>query len=132
MYKALGTLLKRAGTTILEVGDITGPALKVGTMDTTSHSSTGGWREFITTIKEGGQVTFPINYDPAAATHGIAGLLDDFIDGTLKAFTVTFTDTGGTIWDFYAYVIGFIPSMPVEGKLSATVTLLISGAVTIR
>jgi predicted secreted protein len=132
MYKSLGTLLKRDTTTIVEVGDIVGPALKMGTMDTTSHDSAGGWREFITTLKEGGQVTFPINYDPATTTHGIAGLLDDFADGTLQTFHITFTDTGHTIWDFSAYVVGFTPSMPVEGKLSAAVTLQVSGAVTLR
>ncbi len=133
MYKALGTLLKHSGTTIKEVCDISGPAMKAGTIDTTSHDSTGGWREFVTTLKEGGEVTFQINYDPAHATHKNAagGLLKAFNDGTLEAFSVTFTDIAGSVWSFNAYVTGFVPKMPVEGKLSADVTLLISGAVTL-
>src|SRR5512138_534510 len=124
MYNALGTLLKHGGTTIKEVCDISGPAMKAGTIDTTNHDSTGGWREFVTTLKEGGEVTFQINYDPAHATHKDAagGLLNDFKNGTSVAFSVTFTDAANTVWSFSAFVIGFAPKMPVEGKLSADVT----------
>jgi predicted secreted protein len=131
MFKSLGTLLKRNGTTIAEVNNISGPSFSMGTMETTSHDSAGGWKQFVTTLKDGGEVSFEINFDPVAATHGTSGLLDDFVDGTLQTFTITFTDTAHTVWTFTAYVTKFSPSMPVEGKLGASVTLKLSGAPTL-
>jgi len=117
-------------TTIAEVGDIGGPALKQGTMETTSHSSASGWREFITTVKEAGDVTFPISFLPANVTHNeILGLIKDYRTGTLRKMQIVFTDTGTMTCSFSAYVTGFTPAMPVEGKLSSNLTVKISGAV---
>lgn len=125
-----GTLLKRNGTTIADVKDISGPNFSRGTIDCTSHSSASGWKEFVTGMKENGEVSFSINFDPTAATHAYnTGLLDDFIDGTLQTFTLTFPDS--TVWSFTAYVTAFGVTEPVEGVLGANVTLKLSGAPTL-
>lgn len=129
-----GTLLKRGDggspenfVTIAEVLDISGPALALGTEDATSHDS-NFWREFIPTIREGGDVTFDIQYY-SHTTHD--SLIADFNNRTLRNFQVVFPITPTETWAFAAYVTGFSMSAPVEGKLTASVTLQISGAVTI-
>ncbi len=129
-----GTLLKigdGAGTevftTIAEVLDISGPGLSVSVEETTNHDS-GGWRERTPTLKDGGEVTFDINYYSATTQDQIE---TDMLALTKRNWKLVFplpasgTDTRA----FAAYVTGFEPSAPVEGVLKASVTLSITGAV---
>ena len=114
---------------VANVTNIGGPSLALDVEDVTAHNSTDGWEEVIATILRTGEVTLDINYDPAAATHKNAalGLLHKLINRTLTVWTL-----GGPIgaWTFSAYVIGFEPGAPFDGKLTASVTLKITGAVT--
>lgn len=138
-YAAFGTLLKigNAGspetfTTIAQVLDISGPGIALDTEDVTNHSSTSGWEEVVATIKRSGEISFEINFDPAGATHDVdTGLLDDLDDKTKRNFQLVFPDTGSTTWSFSAFVTGFEPAMPVTGKLTASVTLKLTGAPTL-
>jgi predicted secreted protein len=138
---SFGTLLKIGNggtptetfTTIAEVRDISGPAFSVGTEDVTNHDSSG-WREFIPTIIEAGEVTFDVNFK-GDATQGFASgsLYDDMIDKTKRNFQIVLPSGVGSANDtgaFAAYVTGFELSAPVEGVLSASITLMITGAVT--
>ncbi len=137
---ALGTLLKigdgaatsEGFTTIAEVSDIGGPELALESIEVTNHSSPGGWREKIGGILDGGNVSLTINYDPPHATHNnTAGLIRDLRSRTLRNFELVFTDTGSTKWSFTALVAGFSPAEPIDGALTAEVTLEISGAPTL-
>lgn len=141
-YAAFGTLLQIGDstvqatanyTTIAQVQDISGPSLALNTDDVTAHDSTGGWMEFVATVKDGGEVTFDIVYDPAGTTHKNAsgGLLYELDQKTAKAYKVVFTDTASTAWTFNAFVTAFEPGEPVDGKLSASVTLKITGQPTL-
>ncbi len=131
-FSSHGTLLKihdgsSTYTTIAEVLDISGPGLSVSVEETTNHDS-GGWRERTPTLKDGGEVTFDINYYSAATQDQLE---TDMGNLTKRLFQVVFplpasgTDTRG----FSAYITGFEPSAPVEGVLKASVTLSITGAV---
>ncbi|KKL69977.1 hypothetical protein LCGC14_2109540, partial [marine sediment metagenome] len=42
-------------------------------------------------------------------------------------FQLIFPDSGTTTWSFAALVTGFEPSAPVDGPLTASVSMLISG-----
>lgn len=137
---AFGTLLKlgdggsptESFTTIAEVTEIGGPELSLDTEDGTHHGSTGGWEEVIPTILRSGTVPFTIQYDPAGATHDAStGLLADMGDKTLRNFELVFPDTGSTTWSFSAYVVGFTPGAPHDGKLTAECSLKISGQPTL-
>lgn len=129
----LGCLLKRNSVTIAEVQSVSGPGLSLGTVETTHLSSTGGWKEFIATLKEMKAITFTVNFLPAGATHSaVAGLAYDLVQRTLQAFSVTFSDTGATVWSFSAYVTDFdVSGISTDGKLSASVTLRPSGQPTL-
>lgn len=128
-----GTLLKigdGAGsetfTTIAEVNDITGPTIDLGTEEVTSHDSSG-WREFIPTLKSGGDVTFDINYYSATTQDQ---LKTDHGNRTKRNFQLVLTTSPAETVAFAAYITGFEVSAPVEGALRASVTLSITGAVT--
>ena len=134
-----GALLKigdgggtEAFTTIAEVSNISGPNLKLDTTEVTSHSSSGAWRERIATLLDGGDVTFDIFFSPVGATHSqTSGLLKDMKNRTKRNFKLVFPNTGATEWIFPAYVGSFQPGMPVDGALTASLTLTIAGAPTL-
>ena len=132
---SFGTLLKigdGAGTevftTIAQVMDINGPGLSQGTQEVTPQTAANRARVHIATLLDGGEVTFDINYEPAGATHDqTTGLIKDMTDGTLRNFQTIFPDAATTTWSFAAFITGFEPTAPVDGALTASVTLKISG-----
>ena len=134
---AFGTLLYEGSSgsgggfgVIAEVQDIAGPALALALDDATHHESPDAWEEFIPTVKSTGDITFPINYIPTEATHDAStGLVKWLNDKSLRDFKIVFPDA--TEWPFSAFVTGFTPMAPVKGKLTANVSLKISGAPTL-
>jgi predicted secreted protein len=136
---SFGTLLKigdgqgsETFATIAEVTELKPPSLKLDTEDVTNHSSTGGWEEVIPTIKSGGEVGLKINFIPTNATHSYsAGLLKDFNNKTKRNFQIVFPDGSNTTWSFAAYVTAFKADAPVKGKLSADITLKVTGQPTL-
>lgn len=124
------TLTVAAGAAIVGVTQISGPGITLDTVDTTAHDSVDGWEEAVATILRSGEVTLDINYVPTAATHKNAGtgLLAIMLGRTSPVWTLAFT--GGS-WLFNAFVTGFEPSAPHDGKLSATITLKPTGVVTL-
>ena len=132
-YAGFGTLLKLGGTTVAGVQNISGPSLTLETIDVTNHSSTSAWREFVGGLKDGGEVTFDLVFDPVAATHKNAsgGLLNLLTTRASGSFSLTFPDSGLTVWSFTAFVTNFEPGEPVDGALMASATLKISGVPTL-
>ncbi len=137
---SFGTLLKLGDggsptetfTTIAEVKDISGPALKVNTEEVTSHSSTGSYEEHVPTTISAGEVSCDLNFVPTGATHSYtSGLIKDLKNKTKRNFQLVLPDTGSTTWTFAAYVTGFETKAPVKGVLSAAVKLLITGQPTL-
>ena len=119
-------------TTIAEVGDIAGPALATDIDDSTTHSSTGGYEDFVATIKRTGEITFPINYVPTTATHNpTTGLLAAWAAKTRKNWKLIFPDVGVTTWAFAGVVTGFSPKAPVGARLTADVSIKVYGQPTL-
>lgn len=118
--------------TIAEVQDIKGPKLKLSTEDVTSHDSTDGWVEKIGTLLEGGDVTFDVNWLPAAATQSFsAGLLKDMVGRTRRNFQLVVPAAASLTWAFAAYVTEFEPELRVKGAQKASIKLEISGKPTL-
>jgi len=118
-------------TTIAEVRDIEGPELEAEAKEVTSHDS-GGWREYISTLLSGGEVSFDLNFIPTNATQSAStGLIRDMVNRTRRNFRLVFPDAGSTTWTFAALVTGFKPSAAVEDELLAEVTLQITGQPTL-
>lgn len=136
---SFGTLLKigdgasaETFTTIAEVQNITGPALSLETIEVTNHSSTEGWKERVGGLLDGGEVAFDVNFLPTNATHSFsAGLIKDMVGRTKRNFKIVFPDGSSTTWSFTALVSKFQPKAPVNGQLSASVSLMITGKPTL-
>ncbi len=128
---AFGTTLKIGTTAIAEILDVSGPSLSMDTIDVTHHASPEAWREYVAGLLDAGEVSFDINYVPTAATHKNAsgGLLYLLATRASQAFTLTFPDA--TAWTFNGFVTGFEPSAPVDDKLSASITIKLTGKPTL-
>jgi hypothetical protein len=140
-YSSFGTLLQMgatdggggAMTTIAQVLDISGPEFTVDTEETTNQSSSGGYEEFLPTIKRSGNVTFDILFDPNAATHEAAstGIIYVMTNRKLRGYQLLMPTTAAKQWNFLGYIVGFSQANPVAGVQKASITIKVSGQPTI-
>ncbi|MGW4030745.1 phage tail tube protein [Streptomyces sp. NPDC004838] len=110
-------------TAIAHVTNVGGPGLSRNTIDVTTHQSPDAWMEFIGGLKDGGEVSLDINYDPADHDQLIA----DFDDKDPRSYRLVFPDPAQTTWTLKSVMTGFEPSAPVDDKLSAALTFKVSG-----
>ena len=132
-YAAFGTTIQRETVGIVQVQKIDGPDLSLDLDDATSHDSSGAWEESVATILRSGTITMDILYDPNHATHKNAagGLIADMVSRATHNYTLTFPSSPAVSWSFDAFVVGFKPTAPYNGKLAATVNLKLDGAPTL-
>lgn len=118
--------------TIAQVSNVAGPSMALDTVDVTTHDSAGGFREFVAGLADAGEVTFDLVYDPDSATHANSsgGVVYRLHQRTATAFKLTLTDTTATVITFDAFVTAFEPSEPVDGAMTASLTLKITGQLT--
>jgi len=114
-------------TPIANVTTIKGPELSRETVDVTSHDSEDAWMEFVGGLKDSGEVSVEVNYDPAK--HDI--FVDDFADDTPRNYQLIFPTNPAVTWTFKALLTGFSSEAPYDDKLSAELTLKVSGKPTI-
>ena len=120
-----------AGVAAVEIADVTnisGPGLKLDTTDVTTHDQATAWEELVATIIRSGEVSLSIVYDPAGVTHyaSAGGVIDRLENKFYTWFSLTFVSTYN--WTFSGYMTGFEPGAPVDGALTASVTVKITGA----
>ena len=110
-------------TDIADVTSISAISLSLATLDTSNLDST--WRTFIGGIKDGGECTFEINYDPASTTH-LA--IEAAIDGTPKDIKITFSD--GKLMEFKAVITSYSVTAAMDAVVSASLGMKISAGIT--
>lgn len=132
---AFGTALQRSDmasspsfTEIANVSNISGPSTSRNTYDVTSHDQTDSWMEFIGGLKDGGEISLDLNWDPDQATH--ADLYDDYQDTDPRDYKIVLPSNIAE-WSFEAILTAFEPGYPVDGKLTASVTFKVSGKPTL-
>lgn len=130
---AFGIQLKRSDmagtpvfTAIANVTSVKGPELERDTYDVTAHDSTDGWKEFIGGLKDAGEVTLNINYDPRVHDDLVA----DFDDDVARDYKLVFPGALGE-WDLKGFLTGFSQEAPVDDKLSAELKIKVTGKPTI-
>lgn len=110
---------------IANVTSITAPGLARDTVETTAHDSPDQYREFLGGLKDPGEVSADVNYDPSAHD----SFVDDLDTTDPINYQITFPD--GTIWEFGALLTGFEASAPMDDKLGASLTWKVTGKPTI-
>ena len=113
---------------IAEINSITGPTKSRDTIDVTSLDSTGGYREFIGGFRDGGTVTLPMNF--TRDTYDTMNT--DFESDDLQNYEIYLPDDENTSFEFEALVTELGLGIPADDKVTADVTLKVSGQVTIN
>lgn len=118
---------------VAQIRDLSGPAIKQDTNEVT-HRDGNKWREFVGGLRDGGEVSFDIVYDPDLASHGASatpGLAYMAMNGTVGDFQITWPDANpAQTCTFNALVTSFQPNAPMGDALTADVTLKITGSLT--
>lgn len=120
MHDGSSTYVAVAEVTSIDVLDIS-----VDSYDVSSHDSANQWREFVSGMKDAGELSMEINYDPA-----LHGTLFSAI-GSERNHRITLSDSGAAVVSFAAFITKMSAQAPYDDKLSASVSLKVTGAVTI-
>jgi len=128
----VGTKFRRwSGTAwedIAEITSITGPSMSRDTIDVTSLDSVGGYREFIAGFRDAGTVTLSMNF--TRDTYDL--MKGDFESDDLKNYEIILPDDEETSLEFEGLVTELPLTIPTDDKVTADVTIKISGQVVVN
>jgi predicted secreted protein len=119
---ASGTL-----TQIAEVTAITPPNPQTDTIEVTNFKSAGRRREYIAGLIEDGEGTFEMNLVPGSASDVLLRAAQ--ADGVVRSYRLILP-TSGDGWqiDGECIVTGYERSIPIDDRMTATVTVRFTGA----
>jgi predicted secreted protein len=133
-FAGVGTTFKRGNgasvetfTAIAEINSIDGPNMSREQIDVTSLDSTGGYREFIGSFRDGGSVSLDMNF----TRDGFVDMQDDFESDSVVNYQIVLSDSGATTLEFAGFVSDLSVSVTTDDKVTATVSIKVSGAVTL-
>jgi predicted secreted protein len=109
--------------TIAQITSITPFNVTREAHDTTSMDITDGYKTVLGGLKDSGECAIEVNYEPDV--HNT--LLADFDAENPMKYRVTFPT--GDVASFDGVQTGFSPSAPMEDKMSASITIKISGKI---
>ena len=128
---AQGVVLEREGVAIAEITKISPQSNKQDTVDVTTLSSVGNYREFIAGWKDAGELQIEGNF-VAGDVAGQQAVFADFEAGTVSSYVLTFPTAITATLTFSALVTEFgIGGFAVGDKVPFNATLKISGAATL-
>lgn len=108
-----------------EVGDFE-DGDNVELVEVTNHQSPNRRREYIAALKDGAEISFPVNYIPTHATHnrttGLRGKIGEVVTFRIEAPG----ESDG--YQFYGLVMGVTRAFPVQGVMTMTVTVKKTGS----
>jgi hypothetical protein len=111
-------------TAVAEVFAITPPSDTVDVVDATHMQSPNRTREFIDGLIDPGETSFEMNFIPGGAG-------DDAIQawkaaGGAKNCQIKYPN--GVTWSFSGVLTGYEPDIPVDDRMTATVTIKVTGS----
>lgn len=122
---ALGTTLTWNSNTVPELDNVEMTGSRGEKIDITNHDSDDSYREYVMGLLDGGSINFSGNFLPATANQ--TALITDHYGRTSRTWIITCPDTGSATFTGTGVVESFQVSAPVNGKLSISGTIAISG-----
>ena len=117
---------------IANVKSINGPGFKVTVIDTTTHSTSGNFREKAAVLVDPGTLTFMVNYDPSDATLAPStGLFNDMQNLTESNWQLQFppSDSANTQMTFRGFVTGHPFTFPIDNVIEGNIEITVDGPV---
>ena len=107
-------------TAVAEITSITPPGFSRDAIEATHMASPSQHREFIAGLVDAGEVALEINYVPAVAEQ-----LRTALTAGVGQFCITHPN--GVTCTFSGVVTSYQPSTPIDDKMTAAVTIKVSG-----
>lgn len=127
----VGTVIQKwngasAWEAIAEVTNISGPGMTRDLIEVTNLNSVGGWREFISGFRDGGNVVLSMNYTRA----GLDSFLADFESDEVGNYEIILPDN--TSLEFEGFVQEFPLTIPTDSQITMEVTIKVTGQPTVN
>jgi len=118
-------------TDLAEVISISPPSQSTDIIDVTHLKSTNRRREFLAGFIDPGDVSLELNHVPGSAADVAIQALEGL--ATTTNFRVTFPDgtSGSVTWIFAGLLQGYEPNITPDDKMTANVTIKVTGATTV-
>jgi predicted secreted protein len=113
-------------TEIAEIFNITPPSFEADDVDVTHNQSPNRTREVIAGLKSPGDCSFEMNFIPGSSSD----ILIRALLGTGEQRWCQIEFPNAETWSFLAAVKGYEVEMPTDDKMTATVSMQVSGTVT--
>jgi hypothetical protein len=114
-----------------EVTNITPPGATLDQIDVTHMQSPNRRREFISGLIDGGEASFDMNFVPGSVSDDrLFGLLTLPI-GQSRRRNLRISFPNGVTWSFQGELTGYEHAIPVDDKMTATITFKVTGDLTV-
>jgi predicted secreted protein len=114
-----------------EVKSITPPSADVDQVEVTHMQSPNRYREFISGLIDGGEASFEMNFIPGSTSDDRIFELLGLPVGQSRRRSCRISFPNGVTWTFDGEVTGYEPTVPFDDAMTATVTLKVTGGVTV-
>ena len=122
-----GTKFLRGQDEIAEINSISGPTMSRETIDVTTLNDVSGYRKIIGGLRDAGTVSLGMNFTRATYEQ----MKDDFESDTEQEYTIKLPDDDATELTFNGLVTECPLDIPIGEKITADITIQISGEVDI-
>lgn len=108
---------------VAEVFNVTPGEATADRIDATHYRSPGRRREYISGLIDNGEASFELNWIPGSDTDVL--LRDLFASGATVEHRITFPNDVTVTYS--ASIIGYSKALPVDDRMTATITVAVSG-----
>jgi hypothetical protein len=107
-----------------ELLSVDGMSLERDAVETTYMASAEQWREFIPGLRNAGEISFEMAFDPTEDP-------DTPITGDVETITVTWPDDATVLtWACDGFLTSFQPSAPIDDRITVSGTIKLTGVPT--
>jgi hypothetical protein len=115
-------------TTIGQLADINGPSMSRDAIDVTTHDAPDKYSKFIPGIRDGGEVTYAVNFDPALGTHDeVTGFIGQFNDELVHHYRILYPQSDLEGWSISGFITKLDFKTPIKEQNSGDITIKVSG-----
>ncbi len=119
-------------TAVAEVLSVGGPTINRDVIEATHTDSLNNYKEFLSGLTDGGEVTVTMNFLPGDVTQDeSSGIMGDFLVQTLRQYQIVFPTSPAVTWTFAAFITGFEPDAPIDDRMTSSATFKLSGKPTL-
>lgn len=108
---------------IAKIQNIGGPTMSRDTVETTTLDNTDGYRTFIGGLRDGGDVSLPMNFTEA----GYLAMKADFEDDEEQKYQIVLPNDENTTLEFEGLVTDLPLDIQMEEVISCDITIKVSG-----